>query len=60
MMLRLTNAPDRAGFTGIQVQETVDADMTQAEKERFIADVDRRCPISGNLHNTTPITYTVE
>jgi len=53
------NSVDRAGFVGIQVHVTVDADMTQDEKEKFIADVDRRCPISDNLHNTTPITFVV-
>jgi uncharacterized OsmC-like protein len=50
---------NRAGFMGIQVHVTVDADMTQAEKEQFIADVDRRCPISDNLHQETPISFDV-
>jgi len=26
---------------------------------RGIADVDRRCPISDNLHNETPISFNV-
>ncbi|MCL5994554.1 MAG: OsmC family protein [Chloroflexi bacterium] len=49
----------RAGFTGIKVCVSVDADMTQAEKDQFVADIDRRCPISDNVHNTTPITFVV-
>jgi uncharacterized OsmC-like protein len=51
---------DRAGFTEFDVCVTVDADMTQAEKEQFVADIDKRCPISDNVHNTSPIKFTVK
>jgi uncharacterized OsmC-like protein len=50
---------NRAGFTEFKVHVTVDADMTQAEKEQFVAEVDRRCPISDNLHHETPVTFVV-
>ena len=46
----------RIGFEGITVTVDVDADMTDEEKEAFIHEVDRRCPVSENLMNTTPIT----
>jgi uncharacterized OsmC-like protein len=49
----------RAGFTTIRVGVTVDADMTQEEKEQYVADIDKRCPISDNLHYTTPIVFMV-
>jgi len=49
----------RAGFSGIRVTVNIDADMTQAEKEQYVADIDERCPISDNLHYTTPITMIV-
>lgn len=45
----------RIGFEGITVMVDVDADMTDEEKEVFIHEVDRRCPVSENLLNATPI-----
>ena len=45
----------RIGFEGIAITVDVDADMTDAEKEAFIHEVDRRCPVSENLLNATPI-----
>lgn len=50
----------RPGFTGIQVITTIDADMTQEEKEQFLRDIDARCPISDNIHNLTPVEFVVE
>ena len=50
----------RAGFTGIRVITTIDADMTQEEKEQFLEEIDARCPISDNIHHTTPIELVVE
>jgi putative redox protein len=54
------NTEERAGFTNLQVHTKIDADMTQAEKEAFVHDIDLRCPISDNIHNTTPIKFIVE
>jgi putative redox protein len=45
----------RIGFEGISITVDVDADMTDEEKEAFIHEVDRRCPVSENLLNDTPI-----
>ena len=50
----------RAGFSGIRVHTKIDGDMSQAEKEQFLRDVDARCPISDNVHNLTPIEFVVE
>ncbi|MGQ9904159.1 MAG: OsmC family protein [Anaerolineae bacterium] len=50
----------RAGFTTMCVKVHYDADLTQEEKEQLLAEVDRRCPISDNLHYTTPISFTVD
>jgi putative redox protein len=50
----------RAGFSGLRVHTKIDADMTQAEKEIFLSEVDARCPISDNIHNLTPIEFIVE
>jgi uncharacterized OsmC-like protein len=45
----------RIGFEDISMTVDVDADMTEDEKEAFIHEVDRRCPVSENLLNSTPI-----
>lgn len=45
----------RIGFESITISVDVDADMTDEEKEAFIHEVDRRCPVSENLLNATPI-----
>lgn len=50
----------RAGFISMCVKVRYDADLTQEEKEQLLAEVDRRCPISDNLHHTTPISFIVE
>ncbi len=49
----------RIGYQAIHVKVEVDADMTDAEKETFLHEVDRRCPISENLLNATPIHVTL-
>ncbi len=49
----------RPGFTDIRVVVKVDGDMTQAEKEKFIHEVDARCPISDNILNASPVKFVV-
>ncbi|HKK59851.1 MAG TPA: OsmC family protein [Salinivirga sp.] len=39
----------RAGFTEIVTNVKVDADMTQEEKEAFVEEIERRCPIADNI-----------
>jgi len=48
------------GFSGITVTVKMDADMSQEEKEAFVQEVDRRCPVSANIHDATPVTLVVE
>ena len=50
----------RSGFSDIRIHVKIDADMTQAEKEAFLKEVDARCPISDNIHSTTPLNFVVE
>ncbi len=45
----------RTGFEGITVSVDVDATLSDEEKETFIHEVDRRCPVSENLLNATSI-----
>ena len=47
----------RAGFTGLTVNVAVDADLSAKEKEAFIAEVQRRCPVSDNLEHPTPVNF---
>lgn len=47
----------RVGFDGLDAYVDIDADMTEDEKKAFLAEVDRRCPISDNIANTTPIAF---
>lgn len=43
----------RAGFTEIRTIVNIDADMTTEEKEKFLEDVTKRCPIADNMMNTS-------
>ena len=54
------NPDAHSGFSGITVKVKMDADMTNEEKEAFLHEVDRRCPVSDNIHNVTPVTLVVE
>lgn len=45
----------RVGFSAITARVKIDADMSPAEKEQFLHDIDARCPISENLQNATPV-----
>ncbi len=39
----------RAGFTEIRTYIDVDADMTMVEKQAYIEEIERRCPIADNI-----------
>jgi len=55
-VLRGQNKEDRAGFQSINASVKIDADLTNEEKEAFLEEVDRRCPVSDNLINATPVS----
>ncbi|MBR8535256.1 OsmC family protein [Carboxylicivirga sediminis] len=38
----------RAGFVEIRTMVEIDADMTKAEKELYLHDIEKRCPIADN------------
>lgn len=53
----LGKAPDiRVGFESIVVKVSLDTDMTPAEQVAFLRELERRCPVSENLLNTTPMS----
>ena len=39
----------RAGFSSFRAYVELDADLSVAEKQDFLKEVDRRCPVSDNL-----------
>ncbi|MDD5678003.1 MAG: OsmC family protein [Kiritimatiellae bacterium] len=52
-------ADTRVGFSAITARVKIDADMSAAEKQKFLHDIDARCPISENIKNATPVTVTL-
>lgn len=50
---------DRAGFSEVRVKLTIDADMTQEEKEAFAHEIESRCPVAENLLNPSAIKLVV-
>ena len=47
----------RAGFTSIRVNVEVDANLTKAEKEEFLAEVFKRCPVSDNIEKISNVEW---
>ena len=45
----------RAGFTEIRAFVDVKADMSQSEKEVFVKEIQKRCPVADNILNTSVI-----
>lgn len=54
------NPDAHSGFSGLTVKVKMDADMSKEEKETFLHEVDRRCPVSDNIHRVTPVTLVVD
>ncbi|MCY1719310.1 OsmC family protein [Prolixibacteraceae bacterium Z1-6] len=49
----------RSGFTEIRSFVSIDADMTKEEKDAFLQDVAKRCPVADNILNMSVITPVV-
>ncbi|MBN2143440.1 MAG: OsmC family protein [Candidatus Aureabacteria bacterium] len=50
----------RAGLTEIRLTAKMDADLTPEQKEDFLNEMDRRCPVTENVRNATPIRLKLE
>ena len=50
----------RTGFNDIRAYIKIDAPMSKDEKEAFIQEVDKRCPISDNIENPSTVHFFVE
>ncbi len=50
----------RAGFVEIRAFVKIDADMTHEEKEAYLEEITRRCPIADNMMNASVIKEEVK
>ena len=50
---------DRAGFKIIRVNISIDADADQPVIDKWLKEVENRCPINDNLRNPTPVEIKV-
>lgn len=48
---------DRVGFTEIRISANIDADLTDEQKNHFLAEVCRRCPLHDNLSHGTTVRH---
>ena len=51
--------PNRVGFLSLKIKARLDADLSPEQKDAFLHEVERRCPVSENIINATPITIEV-
>ncbi|WP_119821368.1 OsmC family protein [Halalkaliarchaeum desulfuricum] len=49
----------RAGFQGFDVTIDVEADADRETLEEWLAEIERRCPVSENIENETEIAVTL-
>lgn len=54
------NKSTRAGFQNFTLSVNLDADLSPEQKKEFLSEVERRCPVSENTCNPTPIHLIVE
>ncbi|MEZ4526902.1 MAG: OsmC family protein [Desulfobacterales bacterium] len=52
-----TGQEKRAGFEGFKIIAKIDADMSLADKKKFIEEIASRCPMCDNILNPTPVSY---
>jgi len=50
----------RVGFESLTASVDIDADMSEDEKQAFLDEIKRRCPVSENIVNTTPVSFQLE
>jgi len=50
---------ERAGFEGVEVDVTVEADADEATLDEWRRRVEERCPVTDNVANETPVSLSV-
>lgn len=51
------NMEKRAGFSKIDVQISLKADITEEQKEKWLKNVIERCPVTDNIINSTEVRF---
>ncbi len=51
---------NRVGFSAIKARVKLDTDLPRPEQEKFLHEVDERCPISENLKNPSAVEINLE
>ena len=51
------NMEKRAGFSKIDVQISLKADITKEQKEKWLKNVIERCPVTDNIINSTEVHF---
>ena len=49
----------RPGFQAVRVRVDIDADLSHEEKQQFLAEIERRCPLADNLLHGTSLHSSV-
>lgn len=50
----------RAGYKAVRVKLKPDCDFDDATKQKWIEEIERRCPVSDNIANETPVEISYE
>lgn len=54
-----TSDQDRAGFQSIAIQAEINADLSDEEKQAFLGEVCRRCPVHDNIAHTSVVSHSL-
>ncbi|MFH1970653.1 MAG: OsmC family protein [Verrucomicrobiota bacterium] len=49
----------RVGLSVITARVKIDTDLGQEEQQKLLNEIEKRCPVSDNLQNATPINVTL-
>ena len=49
----------RAGFSAVTARVKIDSDLGREEQQDLLNEIEKRCPVSDNLQNATPISVTL-
>lgn len=52
-----TSFEDRAGYKNLEVHVTTDNEIEESLKNRWLQQIESRCPVNDNLRNATPISF---
>ena len=50
----------RAGFTSIRLNIEVEANLSDEEKEAFVKEIARRCPVSNNIEEISHVEWNIK